>query len=52
MIYSNPNQPNSKVDFKVRYGNYIGGDWVVPVEGRYFKNSSPVNGLDFCEIPR
>ncbi|MFD2114132.1 aldehyde dehydrogenase, partial [Thiorhodococcus fuscus] len=29
-----------------------GGEWVAPVEGRYFENVSPVDGKVFCEIPR
>lgn len=52
MIYSNPNQPGSVVDFKEKYANYIGGEWVAPVNGNYFTNSSPINGQDICEIPR
>ncbi|HYN78439.1 MAG TPA: aldehyde dehydrogenase [Lamprocystis sp. (in: g-proteobacteria)] len=52
MIYANPGQPDSKFSFKPRYGNFIGGDWVAPVEGRYFENLSPVDGRVFCEIPR
>ncbi len=52
MIYIAPNQPDSKVHFKSRYGNFIGGNWLAPVKGRYFENLSPVNGKVFCEIPR
>ncbi|MDD1614095.1 MAG: aldehyde dehydrogenase family protein [Methylococcaceae bacterium] len=52
MLYIAPNQPGSKVYFKSRYGNFIGGNWVVPVKGQYFENLSPVNGKVFCEIPR
>ena len=52
MIYAAPNQTDSKVDFKARYGNYIGGEWIAPVQGQYFDNLSPVNGQKFCEIPR
>lgn len=52
MIYAQPGQSDAKVAFKKRYGNYIGGQWVEPVEGRYFENISPVNGEVFCEIPR
>lgn len=51
MIYAAPNQADSKVNFKSRYENFIGGDWVSPVKGRYFKNLSPVNGQVICEIP-
>lgn len=52
MIYANPNQPGSKVNFKSRYANFIGGEWVAPKRGLYFDNISPVNGQKFCEIPR
>ena len=38
--------------FKTRYENYIGGAWVPPTKGRYFDNSSPVNGRVLCEIAR
>jgi len=43
---------HSKPTFKPRYENYIGGEWTAPADGRYFKNASPVDGADFCEIPR
>ena len=52
MSYIAPNQANSKVNFKSRYGNFIGGQWVAPVKGEYFENISPINGKTFCEIPR
>ena len=52
MLYIDPNQPNSKVHFKSRYGNFIGGNWLDPVKGQYFDNLSPVNGKVFCAIPR
>lgn len=52
MIYAIPGTEGSVVSFKERYGNYINGDWIAPVKGDYFKNTSPVNGQQFCEIPR
>jgi aldehyde dehydrogenase len=52
MIYAAPGQPGSKVTFKKRYENYIGGKWVAPVHGKYFENVSPVTGKPFCEVPR
>lgn len=52
MRYANPNQPDAKVEFKAVYANFIGGNWVAPVEGRYFDNVSPVDGKAFCKIPR
>jgi aldehyde dehydrogenase len=52
MRYLDPNQTDSKVQFKSRYDNYIGGAWVAPVKGLYFENPSPINGKPFCEIAR
>ncbi|POZ63622.1 aldehyde dehydrogenase [Chromobacterium alticapitis] len=37
---------------KARYANYIGGQWVPPVNGRYFENVTPITGKPLCEIPR
>ena len=47
-----PGKYGSPVPFKARYGNYIGGQWVEPVSGEYFENSTPITGKVFCEIPR
>jgi aldehyde dehydrogenase len=52
MIYVPPNQDGSKVQFRARYENFIGGQWVKPVKGTYFENVTPVTGRAFCEIPR
>jgi len=38
--------------FKARYGNFIGGQWKEPIGGKYFENTSPVNGRVLCEIAR
>ncbi len=43
---------DSKVQFKGRYGNYIGGQWKEPAKGQYFENVTPITGRAFCEIPR
>ncbi len=40
------------VNFKKRYANFIGGQWVEPAKGQYFENITPVTGKPFCEIPR
>ncbi len=42
----------AKPPFKARYGNYIGGAWREPVGGRYFENTSPINGQVLCEVAR
>ncbi|CAM3421079.1 aldehyde dehydrogenase family protein [Parendozoicomonas haliclonae] len=52
MIYANPGQSGSVVSFKSRYENFIGGEWVPPVKGQYFKNTTPVTGEVICEVPR
>ncbi|TCZ75423.1 aldehyde dehydrogenase family protein [Paenibacillus albiflavus] len=52
MIYEQPGSANSKVSFRSRYNNYIGGEWVAPVREEYFSNPSPVNGKAFCEVAR
>ncbi|MGI9275906.1 MAG: acetaldehyde dehydrogenase ExaC [Endozoicomonas sp.] len=52
MIYERPGQPGSPVSFQSRYENYIGGQWVVPVKGQYFENTTPVTGETICEVPR
>jgi aldehyde dehydrogenase len=37
--------------FKLKYGNFIGGDWREPIEGKYFDNITPVTGGKLCDIP-
>ncbi|HUW53623.1 MAG TPA: aldehyde dehydrogenase [Rhodanobacter sp.] len=41
-----------QVPFKQRYGNFIGGKWTAPANGKYFENVTPITGRPFCEIPR
>jgi len=52
MFYAKPGTAGTKVEYATRYGNYIGGEWIAPVNGRYFNNISPVTGQPFTEIPR
>ena len=52
MIYADPNTEGAVVNFRQRYENYIGGEWVAPVAGQYFDNVSPVNGKVFCQVAR
>ena len=51
-VYARPGAEGSLMSFAPRYDNYIGGEWVAPVQGRYFENSSPVTGEVFCEVAR
>ncbi|MBP2275936.1 aldehyde dehydrogenase [Sphingomonas sp. AAP5] len=41
-----------KVAIRATYENYIGGQWVAPVQGRYFDNPSPVTGQTVCQVAR
>lgn len=52
MRYAHPGTEGAIVNFKSRYGNYIGGEFVAPVNGLYFTNTSPVNGQPIAEFPR
>ncbi|WP_312341972.1 aldehyde dehydrogenase family protein, partial [Stutzerimonas nitrititolerans] len=52
MIYAKPGTTGAVVSLKPRYGNYIGGEFVAPVKGEYFANTSPVDGSLIGEFPR
>ena len=51
-LYAAPGQPDSPVSVQDSYGNYIGGEFVLPSKGRYFENPSPVTGKPFTEVAR
>ncbi|MEM6492319.1 MAG: aldehyde dehydrogenase family protein, partial [Pseudomonadota bacterium] len=38
--------------FQAKYDNFINGRFVAPTSGRYFENTSPVNGKVLCQIAR
>ncbi|MHA6800273.1 acetaldehyde dehydrogenase ExaC [Bounagaea algeriensis] len=50
--YTAPGTTGSIVDYATRYDHFIGGEYVPPVQGRYFSNPTPVTGQDFTEIAR
>ena len=52
MIYAKPGSDDANFSFKKRYDNFIGGEWVPPVNGVYFENRSPVDGGVYCEVAR
>ena len=52
MLYAYPNTENSPVQFRKKYDNFINGEWVAPIDGEYFDNSSPIDGKTFCQIAR
>ncbi len=39
-------------DFKSQYENFIGGQWIAPVDGEYFENTSPVDGSLIARVAR
>ena len=51
-LYAYPGDEGSKLMPKSRYGNFIGGAWVEPIDGKYFENTSPTTGKVICEIAR
>jgi len=51
-LFPSPGSDGSTVTVKSRYDNWIGGQWVAPVQGRYFENVTPVTGRVFCEVAR
>ncbi len=51
-VFAQPGSEGSNVTVKSRYDNWIGGQWVAPVQGRYFENVTPVTGRAFCEVAR
>jgi aldehyde dehydrogenase len=38
--------------FKAHYDNFIGGQFVAPLKGEYFENSSPIDGKVFTKAAR
>src|ERR1700740_3513476 len=51
-VYARPGSAEALMSYESRYDNFIGGEWVAPVGGRYFENPTPITGQAFCEIPR
>src|ERR1700757_4062207 len=51
-VYARPGSAAPRMSYESRYDNFIGGEWVAPVGGRYFENPTPITGQAFCEIPR
>lgn len=52
MLYQTPNTDNSLVKFREKYDNFIGGEWVAPIDGEYFDNTSPIDGKLICQVAR
>lgn len=39
-----------KPEFKVQYENFIGGEWVAPVDGNYFEAISPIDNKPMAKV--
>ncbi len=51
-VHAYPGTPESALQPKARYENFIGGEFVAPKSGLYFDNISPTSGKKICEIAR
>ena len=52
MIYAAPGAAGAKIAYKAKYDNFIGGKWVAPVKGEYFKVVTPINGESYTMAAR
>lgn len=52
MKFADPNTPNSLISFKSSYENFIDGQWVPPINGRYFDVICPITGHAYTKAPR
>jgi aldehyde dehydrogenase len=52
MLQKTLEQHGKDILMRPRYDNFIGGDWVAPVQGRYFDNVTPISGKVICQVAR
>ena len=52
MLYAKPNTRDAKVAYRARYDNFIGGEFVAPVEGQYFDVVTPIDGKVYTQAAR
>ena len=52
MIYAAPGAAGAKIAYKAKYDNFIGGQWVAPAKGEYFKVVTPINGEAYTQAAR
>ena len=36
--------------FKEYYDNFIGGEWIAPIDGKYFENFSPIDNKIIAKV--
>ncbi|SFX20968.1 aldehyde dehydrogenase [Thermoactinomyces sp. DSM 45891] len=51
-VFVKPNLAGSLIRFKSRYDNFIGGEWIAPLNGQYFDVVSPVDGQVYTQVAR
>lgn len=51
-VYANPGTEGALVTFADSYDNFIGGEWVPPVDGEYLDVVTPVTGEVFTKVAR
>ena len=52
MLYALPGQFDSKIQYKARYDNFIGGKFVAPTKGEYFDVVTPITGKVYTQAAR
>jgi aldehyde dehydrogenase len=51
-VYAAPGTAGAKIAFKPRYDNFIGGQFVPPVDGQYFDVITPITGQPYTTAAR
>jgi aldehyde dehydrogenase len=51
-IYAAPHTAGAPLAHKPRYDNFIDGQFVAPVEGRYFDVLTPISGKAYTQVAR
>jgi len=52
MLYALPGSADAKIQYKAKYDNFIGGQWVAPVKGEYFDVITPITGQVYTQAAR
>lgn len=52
MIYATPGAAGAKIQYKKKYENFIGGEWVAPVKREYFDVITPIHGGVYTQAAR
>src|SRR5690349_20018174 len=47
-----PGAAGTKIQYKSKYDNFIGGKWVAPVRGEYFDVITPISGKAYTRVAR